>query len=52
MDYIQSLVVHNRGAYNCMRYDFGGTGVIQLFSLIMHSFQKLVSDFGHFQTLL
>ena len=31
-------------------YDFGGTGVF-LFFAFMHSFQKLVSDFGHFQTL-
>ena len=31
-------------------YNFGGTGVLHFFAL-MHSFQKLVSDFGDFQTL-
>ena len=30
-------------------YNFGGTGVF--FFAFMHSFQKLVSDFGDFQTL-
>ena len=31
-------------------YNFGGTGVFHSFAF-MHSFQKLVSDFGDFQTL-
>ena len=31
-------------------YHFGGTGVFHCFAF-MHSFQKLVSDFGDFQTL-
>ena len=31
-------------------YNFGGTGVFHIFAF-MHSFQKLVSDFGDFQTL-
>ena len=31
-------------------YNFGGTGVFHCFAF-MHSFQKLVSDFGDFQTL-
>ena len=31
-------------------YKFGGTGVFHFFT-VMHSFQKLVSDFGDFQTL-
>ena len=31
-------------------YNFGGTGVL-IFFTFMHSFQKLVSDFGDFQTL-
>ena len=31
-------------------YNFGGTGVFNFFDF-MHSFQKLVSDFGAFQTL-
>ena len=31
-------------------YNFGGTGVFH-FLAFMHSFQKLVSDFGDFQTL-
>ena len=31
-------------------YNFGGTGVLNFFAF-MHSFQKLVSDFGDFQTL-
>ena len=31
-------------------YNFGGTGVFHFFAF-MHSFQKLVSDFGDFQTL-
>ena len=30
-------------------YNFGGTGVFHFFAF-MHSFQKLVSDFGDFQT--
>ena len=30
-------------------YNFGGTGVFNFFAF-MHSFQKLVSDFGDFQT--
>ena len=30
--------------------NFGGTGVFNFFAF-MHSFQKLVSDFGDFQTL-
>ena len=29
-------------------YNYGGTGVFHFFA-IMHSFQKLVSDFGDFQ---
>ena len=32
-------------------YNFGGTGVFHFFAF-MHSFQKFVSDFGDFQTLL
>ena len=32
-------------------HDFGGTGVFYFFAF-MHSFQKFVSDFDHFQTLL
>ena len=31
-------------------YNFGGTGVFKFFAF-MNSFQKLVSDFGGFQTL-
>ena len=31
-------------------YNFGGTGVFHFFAF-MHSFKKLVSDFGDFQTL-
>ena len=31
-------------------YNFGGTGVFHFFAF-MHSFPKLVSDFGDFQTL-
>ena len=31
-------------------YNFGGTDVFHFFAF-MHSFQKLVSDFGDFQTL-
>ena len=31
-------------------YNFGGTGVFHFFAF-MHYFQKLVSDFGDFQTL-
>ena len=31
-------------------YNFGGTGVFHFFAF-MHSFQKLVSDFGDFETL-
>ena len=31
-------------------YNFGGTSVIH-FSAFMHCFQKLVSDFGDFETL-
>ena len=31
-------------------YNFGGTGVFHFFAF-MHSFQKLVSDIGDFQTL-
>ena len=46
MDYIQILVVHSRGVYN--NYFIG----IILEAHFMHSFPKLVSDFGHFQTLL
>ena len=34
----------------CYGYNFGGTGVFHFFAF-MHSFQKLVSDFGDFQTL-
>ena len=36
--------------YNVMGYDFGGTSLFH-FSAFMHSFQKLVSDFGDFETL-
>ena len=32
-------------------YNFGGTGVFHFFAF-MHSFHKLVSDFGDFQTLV
>ena len=32
------------------RYNIGGTGVFHFFAF-MHSFQKLVSDFGDFETL-
>ena len=32
-------------------YNFGGTCVFHFFFAFMHSFQKLVSDFGDFQTL-
>ena len=34
-------------------YNFGGTGVFHFFAFMhsFHSFQKLVSDFGDFQTL-
>ena len=31
-------------------YDFEGTGVFH-FVAVMHSFQKLASDFGDFETL-
>ena len=31
-------------------YNFGGTGVFHFFAF-MHSFHKLVPDFGDFQTL-
>ena len=31
-------------------YNFGGTGVFHFFAF-RHSFQKLVSDFGDFETL-
>ena len=31
-------------------YNFGGTCVFHIFAF-MHSFQKLVSDFGDFETL-
>ena len=31
-------------------YDFEGTGVFHFFAF-MHSFQKLASDFGDFETL-
>ena len=51
MDYIQMLVVHSRGVY----YFMGMILVAQvsfIFSAFMHSFRKLVSDFGHIQTLL
>ena len=51
MDYNQILVVYSRGVYN-----FTGMILVAqmslIFSAFMHSFQKLVSDFGHFQTLL
>ena len=49
MDYIQNLIVHSRGVYNFI----GMILVAQvsfIFFAFMHSFQKLVSDFGHFQT--
>ena len=36
--------------YNFMGIILGGTGVFNFFAF-MHSFQKLVSDFGDFQTL-
>ena len=32
-------------------YNFGGTRVFNFFLAFMHSVQKLVSDFGDFQTL-
>ena len=32
-------------------YNFGGTIVFHFFFAFMHSFQKLLSDFGNFQTL-
>ena len=33
-------------------YNFGGTGAfLSFFLAFMHSFQKLVSDFGDFETL-
>ena len=32
-------------------YNFGGTGVFPFFFAFIHSFQKLVSDYGDFQTL-
>ena len=52
MDYIQLLVVHSmQRSVQFYGYDFDGTGVYY-FVAFMHSFQKLVSDFGHFQTLL
>ena len=51
MDYNQILVVHSRGVYNFM----GMILVAQvsfIFFAFMHSFKKLLSDIGHFQTLL
>ena len=32
-------------------YNFEGTGVFHFFFAFMHSFQKLVSDFGDLETL-
>ena len=51
MDYIHILVVHSRGVYNCMGMLLEAQ-VSFFFFAFMHSLQKLVSDFGHFQTLL
>ena len=49
MDDSQILVLHSRGVYNFMGM-IGGIAVFH-FSVIMHSFQKSVSDFGTFLQL-
>ena len=51
--YIQILVVNSTGVYNFMGMILVAQDRCLIFSLaFMHSFQKLVSGFCHFQTLL
>ena len=50
MDYIQMLIVHSRGVCNFLGMILGAQ--VSYFFAFMHSFQKSLSDFGHFQTLL
>ena len=46
----QIMVVHSRGVYNFIEGMILASSLFH-FSVIMHSFQKIVSDFGKFQHL-
>ena len=51
MDDIQIVVIHSRGVYPFYGYKFGAIAVFHC-SVIMHCFQKLVSDLGTFLQLM
>ena len=53
MDYIDILIVQSTGVYNFMGMILVAQASLFFYIFaFMHSFQKLVPDFGHFQTLL